>query len=62
MPLSRADHKRIALSVGAELKRVLSAHNGERLAAKHKARKAPKPPEPKEGEAEDLEEALSDKT
>lgn len=62
MALTRADHKRIALHVADELKKVLSAKNGERILAKHKARTAPKappPPEPGEPDADDLESALA---
>lgn len=60
MALTRADHKRIALSVAEGLKKALSQHNGERLLAKHKARMG-KPPVEAEPDADDsdLESALA---
>lgn len=45
MALSHADHKRIALTIASEIKKVLSVHNGERLQKKHQARVAPPKPE-----------------
>lgn len=56
MALDRASKKKIALKVAGEIKSVLSDHNGARLLAKHKAKKAA--PAPVEQDDEDMEAAL----
>ena len=68
MALTHSDHKRIAMTIAQELKRVLSDANGQRVLAKHQARIGPKglppladPAMPNGSEDDILEEmALSD--
>lgn len=61
MALTHGDHKRIALGIAAELRKVLGSANGNRLAAKHKARMSPMeamhpgPPEGDMGDGADMD-------
>lgn len=58
MALSRSDHKRIALSIAAELKKVIGGANGDRLLAKRKGRMAP--PAPPADEDSDMDAMMAD--